>query len=135
MKPYLLTSAFLIAAAIIGVLSAGRDPAAVQAATPKPSVHGAAVFTANTGAITGLHVSGCVSGVTYTTVGQYAVSLDACPADYLVEFSAGDSINVPILNIYPAASYSPSGFSIGSFGNGGGLWYDPAQVFVAVIGD
>jgi hypothetical protein len=130
LKPYLL-SALLILAAVSFV---GHD-AAVNAAAVKPSVHGSAVFTANTGAITGLHVAGCVSGVTYITAGQYAVALDDCPANYLLEFSAADSINVPILNVYPAASYTPSGFSIGSFGNGGALWYDPALVFVTVVGN
>jgi len=130
LKLYLFAALVILAAALL----AGRD-VAVHAAVPKPSVHGAAVFSANTGAIPGLHVSGCVTGVTYTTAGQYAVSLADCPANYLVEFTAADSINVPIINVYPAASYATTGFSVGSFGNGGAIWYDPALVFVTVIGD
>jgi len=101
---------------------------------PTSTVKGTAVFSANTGAITGLDVDGCITGVTYNTVGQYSVSLSGCPANYKVFFSAGDSSNVPIMQIDPAASYTSTGFSMGAFGNGGNIWYDPALVFISVQG-
>jgi hypothetical protein len=62
-----------------------------QTAAQSSGVHGTAVFSATGGTISGLHVTGCVTGVTYNSTGSYLVALSSCPANYVAAFSGGDN--------------------------------------------
>lgn len=92
--------------------------------------HGTAVFSATGGSIGGLHVSGCITGVTYTSLGKYAVVTSGCPTNYNVMLSAGDDGEV--VAVQATGSYSSSGFTflgtqLGTVGR-----YDPALIWVTI---
>lgn len=92
--------------------------------------HGTAVFSATGGSISGLHISGCITGVTYTSTGKYAVATAGCPINYNVMLSAGDDAQVVVLQ--SAGAYTSSGFTflgtqLGTIGR-----YDPALVWVTI---
>jgi hypothetical protein len=92
--------------------------------------HGTAVFSAAGGSITGLHLAGCVTGVSYTSVGTYAVTVSGCPTNYNVELSAGDNGQQVILQA--AGTYSSSGFTMYSTQIATIGRYDPALVWVTI---
>lgn len=95
-------------------------------------VLGTAVFSATGGTISGLVTAGNVTGVTRTATGQYAVALSGSPSNYIVQMTAGDSAQIVTMQIDPASSYASSGFTAQCIGGGG--VYDPALVFITIIG-
>ena len=94
-------------------------------------VHGTAVFSAHGGAISGLVVTGCVTGVTYVGVGHYQVALSGAPTNYLVHFNYADNVQW-LLGLIPATTYSGSGFDqyVRTY-DLSTLW-DPDLVFITI---
>ena len=105
-----------------------------QTTAQSSGVHGTAVFSATGATITGLHVTGCVTGVTYgTQTGQYLIALSACPTNYVVQFSAGDGAQEVVGNLNLPSTYLATGFTAQYFSLGGvPALYDPALVFITI---
>ena len=102
-----------------------------QTAAQSSGVHGTAVFSATGGTITGLHVTGCITGVTYNSTGSYLVAISGCPANYGVQLSGGDSASGIVVQIDPVSSYLSTGLTLQALTLTGGV-YDPGLVFIAV---
>jgi hypothetical protein len=94
-------------------------------------VHGTAVFSATGGTISALHVTGCVTGVTYNATGSYLVALSSCPANYAAAFSGGDSASGIAFLIDPVSSYLTTGFTLQVLSLSQSA-YDPALIFVTI---
>jgi hypothetical protein len=72
-------------------------------------IAGTAIFSATGGSIGGLTVSGCITGVTYTSIGIYVVALTSPPANYKVFLTPEDTTNFVILQ---TESQTSTGFGI-----------------------
>jgi hypothetical protein len=95
-------------------------------------VHGTANFTISGGTITASTVTGCVTGVTYASTGNYTVALSGCPANYAVVTSIAS--NVAFWGLLALqSSISSSGFTLVACLAGNCVTEtDPGQVFVAI---
>lgn len=94
--------------------------------------HGTAVFSTDTGAITGLTVTGCITGASYITTGHFSVSLSGCPANYSISLTMGDDTDIGVVNLNPIASYLATGFSIAAYELGLARFFNPHFVFVTI---
>ena len=95
-------------------------------------VHGSANFTISGGVITASHVTGCVTGVTYASSGNYNVALSGCPANYAVVSSMASNVAYWGLLVLQS-SISSSGFTLIACAAGNCITEtDPGQVFVAI---
>ena len=94
-------------------------------------VHGTAVFSATGGSISGLVVTGCVTGVTYVGVGHYHVALSGAPTNYLAQWNFADN-HVWTIGLILASTYSGSGFDlyVDTYNLSGA--YDSALVFITI---
>jgi hypothetical protein len=116
-----------IAATPIWVINAAIATGTVTAA----GAHGSAQFSATGGTITGLLVTGCVTGATYSAMGIYAITVSGCPSNYGIQLTIGDNSTFTAALVY-AGTYSGTGFTVlvdtatvsGS--------YDPALVFITI---
>ena len=120
-----------IAATPIWVMNAGISSGTQSGSA---SIVGTAVFGA-LGSITGLVKTGIVTGVTYTSAGQYAVTISGSPSNYLVDASCGEnaSTDFALVNVLNG-TYAASGFTVGALAaNGGFAFADFPVCFVSVI--
>ena len=93
---------------------------------------GTAVFSASGGTISGLVIAGNITSVTRTAIGQYVVAISGSPANYIIQMTTGDPAQIAVIQVDPATSYTSSGFTVQV--NAPGVAYDPALVFITVIG-
>lgn len=103
-----------------------------QASAGGIAILGTAVFSATGGTISGLVLTGNITGVTRTGQGQYAVAISGSPANYIVQMTVGDSAEITTIQIDPVSSYGSSGFT--AQGLAQGAIYDPGLVFITIIG-
>jgi hypothetical protein len=83
------------------------------AAPSSGGVHGTAVFSATGGSISGLVMTGCITGVTRTATGQFTVSTTSPPANYCIFAWGGIGGGVALIwYLFPTASYTSSGFDL-----------------------
>jgi hypothetical protein len=95
------------------------------------SIVGTAVFNPSSGSISGLVTTGIISGVSYSGVGSYAVTITGSPSNYLVIVSGADDTRLVVGQILPVASYTSSGFTASVGDNS--TRFDPPVCFVTVI--
>ena len=89
-------------------------------------------FNPSGGAIADLEISGCITGVTYDSVGPYTVSLSGAPENY-IPLLTGTFPSVgawSVLVVAPASGVSASAFTITSNTLNGP--YDPASVSIYI---
>ena len=93
-------------------------------------VHCTARFNPSSGAIASLSVTGCITGVTYSSLGHYTITVSSPPSNYVVLLSVGDEVRNPTAQTHDtlgATSFIVEVISISPLAN-----YDPNWVFVAI---
>jgi hypothetical protein len=105
-----------------------RSGIIIGTAGAQSSVHGTATFNPSAGSIGSLVVTGCITGVTYTSAGTYAVALSGCPASYAVAFGCGHPSIVCIDQTN--GTQSSSGFTM--FNDSTSALYDPSYISVTI---
>lgn len=95
------------------------------------AIKGTAVFSPSGGSIASLTVAGCITGVTYTSTGNYVVDLSGAPSDYKVLITCGDSTRNPLQQT--SATLTSSSFAMQVVSLSPAAYYDPAWVFIVML--
>lgn len=136
MKPlvkrlFLLAGAATLALIAIAQVPSGILPAGMILGGASASSSGTAKFSMTGGTISGLVMTGCITNVTRSATGTFAVTVSGCPSNYVPLVTGGDSVSGIVVQVDPVASYGPTGFT----GQGislAGAAYDPGLVCVNI---